>query len=78
MPPQPAFRRPAAARGVGARLGEKSQVLLLDESLSALDFKLRRQMQTELKRIQRETGVPKSLVPLTVPVPFNDADALEA
>lgn len=59
-------------------LAKKPQMLLLDESLSALDFKLRRQMQTELKRIQRETGIPKSLVPLTVPVPFNDADALEA
>lgn len=33
------------------------QVLLLDEPLGALDLKLRRQMQTELKRIQREVGV---------------------
>ena len=38
-------------------LAKSPQVLLLDESLSALDFKLRRQMQVELKRIQRETGV---------------------
>lgn len=30
--------------------------LLLDEPLSALDLKLRRQMQHELKRIQRQTG----------------------
>ncbi|WP_191610373.1 ABC transporter ATP-binding protein [Pseudosulfitobacter pseudonitzschiae] len=32
-------------------------VLLLDEPLSALDLKLRRQLQTELKRIQQETGI---------------------
>lgn len=31
-------------------------VLLLDEPLSALDLKLREQMQVELKRIQREVG----------------------
>lgn len=33
------------------------QVLLLDEPLGALDLKLRRQMQVELKRIQREVGI---------------------
>lgn len=32
-------------------------MLLLDEPLSALDLKLRRQLQTELKRIQQETGI---------------------
>jgi spermidine/putrescine transport system ATP-binding protein len=31
--------------------------LLLDEPLSALDLELRRQMQIELKRIQREVGI---------------------
>jgi len=31
--------------------------LLLDEPLSALDLELRRQMQLELKRIQREVGI---------------------
>ena len=32
-------------------------VLLLDEPLGALDLKLRKQMQVELKRIQREVGI---------------------
>jgi spermidine/putrescine transport system ATP-binding protein len=32
------------------------QVLLLDEPLGALDLKLRRQMQVELKRLQNEVG----------------------
>jgi len=33
------------------------RVLLLDEPLSALDLKLRKDMQTELKRIQQATGI---------------------
>ncbi len=33
------------------------QVLLLDEPLGALDLKLRKQMQVELKRIQGEVGI---------------------
>ena len=33
------------------------RVLLLDESLSALDYRLRREMQTELKSIQRRLGL---------------------
>jgi spermidine/putrescine transport system ATP-binding protein len=32
-------------------------MLLLDEPLSALDYKLRRTMQVELKRLQRELGI---------------------
>ncbi len=35
----------------------RPQVLLLDEPLGALDLKLRRQMQLELKRIQVEVGL---------------------
>ena len=38
-------------------LAPKPQVLLLDEPLSALDFKLRKEMQIELKRLQHETGI---------------------
>ena len=37
-------------------------VLLLDEPLAALDRKLRDQMQVELKRIQRETGITTIIV----------------
>jgi len=33
------------------------KVLLLDEPLSALDYKLRKEMQIELKRMQHETGI---------------------
>lgn len=33
------------------------RVLLLDEPLGALDLKLRKEMQTELKRIQQETNI---------------------
>jgi len=33
------------------------KVLLLDEPLSALDYKLRKEMQIELKRLQHETGI---------------------
>ncbi|MDE1336545.1 spermidine/putrescine ABC transporter ATP-binding protein PotA [Vibrio aestuarianus] len=35
----------------------KPKVLLLDESLSALDYKLRKQMQMELKQLQRQLGI---------------------
>ncbi|WP_420624860.1 ABC transporter ATP-binding protein [Candidatus Poriferisodalis sp.] len=38
-------------------LAKRPSMLLLDEPLGALDLKLRRQMQTELKRIQRSTGI---------------------
>ncbi|MDW4497954.1 ABC transporter ATP-binding protein [Sulfitobacter sp. D35] len=38
-------------------LAPEPQVLLLDEPLSALDLKLRKEMQRELKRLQTETGI---------------------
>jgi len=38
-------------------LVNKPQVLLLDEPLGALDLKLRRQMQLELKAIQHDVGI---------------------
>jgi spermidine/putrescine transport system ATP-binding protein len=40
----------------------KPRVLLLDEPLSALDKKLREQMQSELRRLQRQVGITFILV----------------
>lgn len=46
-------QRVAIARAVV----NKPRLLLLDESLSALDYKLRKQMQSELKALQRRLGI---------------------
>ncbi len=43
-------------------LAPQPRVLLLDEPLSALDLKLRQAMRSELKSIQRETGITFTFV----------------
>ncbi|WP_018692366.1 spermidine/putrescine ABC transporter ATP-binding protein PotA [Algicola sagamiensis] len=59
-----ASRKPAELSGgqqqrvaIARAVVNRPKLLLLDESLSALDYKLRQEMQIELKQLQRKLGI---------------------
>ncbi len=57
---QAAFRRPAPARGAGARHRAQAAVFLFDEPLSNLDAKLRGQMRAEISKLHHQLKATRS------------------
>jgi sulfate transport system ATP-binding protein len=57
-----AFRRPAPARGAGARAGDRARLLLLDEPFGALDAKVRKDLRRWLRELHTQMGLTSIFV----------------
>ena len=64
-------RRPAAAGGAGAGAGAAARILLMDEPLSNLDFKLQVRLRAQMRDLMHRLNLT------TIHVTHNQAEALE-